>query len=255
MTNISALFYPKKENMQSFNQPSRLFFVSFWTIGTLVFVLGSLYVIMLASGYRFNFKARRMVLTGLILIKSEPAAEIFLDNKFKGKTPLKISYLLPGWRSMELKAPHYRSLTYSFLVEPGQAVSKERWLFLENPKELEWEESDKRFFPRKPEEEVRIIENELWYQEKLVARFSRPLLSAFIYPQGFDLLSGVRFAPEKSLIYQVEDELHLIEKSGANDLLVTNLWQNDKPVEVADTENGKVLLFKQGDSQKKLKIR
>lgn len=241
--------------MQPFKQPSRLFFVAFWSLGTLIFVLGSFYVISLASGYRFNLKARKLVLTGLILLESEPVAQVFLNGQTHEKTPVKLSYLLPGWHRVELKAKNYRPLSYSFLVEPGQAVKKAVWLFLESPKEIQWEESDDKFFPRKPDEEVKISEHELWYQEKLVARFSRALLSAFVYPKGFDLFSPVRFTPEKSLIYQVDDELRLIEESGANDFLLFKLEKKDQPVEVADIDSGRVLLIKQGENRKKLKIR
>lgn len=99
-------------------------------IGLACLILGATFVLVLiGKGYVFNFRTGEISGGGLVLVKSEPGeAEIFVDNKSKGKSPKRVP-LKAGRYQLKLVKAGYRDWHKSISVEPS-AVSWQQYPFL-----------------------------------------------------------------------------------------------------------------------------
>lgn len=78
-------------------------------IGVILFFLVAPLIIFLARGYFFDFKAFRLIGTGILTIKTDPkGADIFVDGKKNKTAPATFRLLLPGEYEILLKKPGYR---------------------------------------------------------------------------------------------------------------------------------------------------
>lgn len=93
-------------------------------------IAGATFILVLVGkGYVFNFRTGEVSGGGLVLLKSEPGeAEIFIDNKTKGKAPKRIP-LKAGRYQLKLVKAGYRDWHKAISVEPS-AVSWQQYPFL-----------------------------------------------------------------------------------------------------------------------------
>jgi len=73
------------------------------------FIAISAFLIIYASGYQINFKARIVEKTGIIVVKSDPSAELHVNNKSRGKTPSRLMFLPKGIYHLRLQTPQYKN--------------------------------------------------------------------------------------------------------------------------------------------------
>jgi len=102
----------------------------------LIFFITAPLVILMAEGYRYNFKKRTMEKTGVLFLESKPdKAKIFLNGKEqKDTTEARIKNLLPGEYLVELKKQDYNGWQKKLTVYPNQTTFAQYVrLFKENP--------------------------------------------------------------------------------------------------------------------------
>lgn len=128
-----------------------------FAIFVLIFAVAAPLLLLYTSGYRYDFKKRKIVKTGNILIDSLPnGATIYLNGevqkprfhlsifpykeilgwqKLGGTTPAIITNLTPNEYLIEVKRPNYQTWTKKLSVHGGLTTfAKKVLLFLENPR-------------------------------------------------------------------------------------------------------------------------
>ncbi|MFC1656644.1 PEGA domain-containing protein [Patescibacteria group bacterium] len=105
-----------------------------WTIIIIGFVIVASFLIFKASGYAYNIKTGKIEKTGLLYIRTNPrSADIFLEKEYQGsRTPLRISYLLPGKYSLEIKKDGYKTINKTITIYEGLATKVDGSLLVLN---------------------------------------------------------------------------------------------------------------------------
>ncbi|MFA5087330.1 MAG: PEGA domain-containing protein [Candidatus Paceibacterota bacterium] len=90
----------------------------------IIFLAISPAIIFYSQGYRFDFQEKKLLLTGGIYIKaSQPAANVYIDNKYADKTGQLLSFdflaqnLLPNKHSVRIEKSGYRTWQKNLLVK------------------------------------------------------------------------------------------------------------------------------------------
>ena len=98
--------------------------ISVWTIVIIGFIIVASFLIFKASGFAYNFKTGKIQKTGLLYIETYPrSADIFLEKEYKGnRTPLRVSYLLPGKFNLEIKKDGYKTISKTITINEGLAT-------------------------------------------------------------------------------------------------------------------------------------
>lgn len=243
-----------------------------WFFVILSFIICAFFLILMASGYRLNLKAKVFEKTGLIFLNSDPRnASIYLNGKFMNKTPRKISYLRPGIYQIIIEKDGYKKWEKSQEVKADLVCEEKNIiLFLENPKieevenkietEIEKEDIDPQIlenigikgeeikdydFSKDKEKLVYLIESEIWLYlkkdktNKIVTRLSKPIKKILFYPDYSHLL------------FLSENKLRVIEIQGTNDTELLELSGEDFSV----SKDGKEIYFQKEGKIMKVKIR
>jgi hypothetical protein len=243
-------------------------FIWFWVI--LSFVIISFFLILRASGYVLNLKAKTIEKTGLMVISSDPkGALLYVNGKYKEKTPCTLNYLRPGLYYLKIEKDGYKDWEKTEQVEAGKYVKEEPVLFLEKPiieettekiensldnlnsiqipEEIPKEAQDLASDKNKKKLLYRT-EFEIWLyfldksekdRFKIVARFSKPIKKVVFYPTYSHIL------------FVIDNELRIIEISGENDTKLLDLPSLNFWV----TNSGKEIIYKDESGYKKAKIR
>jgi len=248
-------------------------FIWFWVI--LSFLLLSFLLIAKAAGLTFNFKAKILEKTGLLVISSDPkGADLYLDGKFKGKTPYKLEYLTPRLYRITLTKEGYHNWEKTEKIEAGKFIKENALLFLKNPVVTEATDDEAEFL-RTPPKEVVVDEDikkllpsgsgdfswdktksillyrtgsEIWLyyrdkpekeRNKIVARFTQDLKKVLFYPDS------------QHIMFVLNNELRIIETSGTNNTKLLDLPSLDFAV----SNSGEQVYFKENNKIKKAKIR
>jgi len=155
------------------------FLYIFWPVSTILFIVASVSVIMLASGYRLNLKNFKLNKTGTIVIETIPVkATVYIDKKAVCvKTPCSISYLWPGRYDIKIVADERKNWEKTLTVE-AEKVTYQRGVILLNqtisPKE--YANNDSNLFTSDPD--LIISGNELFDGELFITRLSSNILTA-----------------------------------------------------------------------------
>lgn len=243
-------------------------FIWFWVI--LSFVIISFFLILRASGYVLNLKAKTIEKTGLIVISSDPkGALLYINGKYKEKTPCTLNYLKPGLYHLKIEKDGYKGWEKTERVEAGKYIKEEPVLFLEKPiieetTETIEDNSNNVSSPDTPNEipkgalDITLDKNkkkllyrtefEIWLyfldklekdRFKIVARFSKPIKKVVFYPTYSHIL------------LLIDNELRIIEISGENDTKLLDLPNLNFWV----TTSGKEIIYKDDSGYKKAKVR
>lgn len=91
-----------------------------YTTCILIFLAAAPLLTLYTAGFRFDFKYKRLVETGSIVVKSRPAgATVILAGKIRpDKTPLIINNILPGTVSLQAAKDGYRAWQKEIAVKP-----------------------------------------------------------------------------------------------------------------------------------------
>lgn len=89
-------------------------------------ILVALYIVLLASGYKFDNFKKVFVQTGSIYINSNPKdVKIYLNGKLKAtKTPFKLGYLIPGNYELKIEKEGFQSWEKNLTVKPSLVTSE-----------------------------------------------------------------------------------------------------------------------------------
>lgn len=220
-----------------------------WTIFVAIVVIIAAYLIIIANGYKINWRNYKIQKTGMIFLKSEPKeTEIWVDGKLLAdKTPFKYQEIFPGRYEVKLVKYGYVDWVYLFNVEQGM-VSSNTYIkqFLSSPEVMEPTKTESNSLDKLAQEwqsKGLIIksDNEIWFNDVLVTRFSESVKKV------------VWHSDLKHIFFQVDKELRVMEPDGANNTKLADLESENTSIFVP-LENGKYLLYSDGDSTKKIRI-
>ena len=221
--------------------------ILFWFISIIIFVSLSLVLLIAVAGYRVNWINFSIHQTSLVWLKgSDSNVEIFFDNKKIGeKLPLRINYVDEGWREVRISKKGYYDWKKSFYVQTGQAYEFRDIMFFKKGAKPEVV-SDKVLIDSLKDVilplNIVVDNGDLIANNGLISRFSKDPVSYQWYRDG------------KHIIYQIDNEIRVIDTAGINDNLLATLGSVDPSV-FRLIDNGKSLLYKDGEMVKKIKIR
>ena len=105
--------------------------------GIIIFGIFAPVILFFARGFRYDFANHEIIRTGLLVVKSEPrGAQVFLNGRELGKTPLTKRFINPGDYDVTLKKDNYAPWKKRATILPEQVsylpITKEKVnLFLE----------------------------------------------------------------------------------------------------------------------------
>lgn len=223
--------------------------VFLWVIIICAIILTAAYLIVIANGYKINYHNWRIVKTGMIVIKSEPKdVKIFVNNKeVANKTPFTYAEIFPGQYDVKISKDGYRDWVYSFNIEPSLvSMDNNVKLFLSNPIKLEASDIESANLDKLVQEwpakglEIKNSD-EIWFQDVLITRFSEPIKKISWYP---DL---------KHIIFQIGKEIRIMDADGTNNIKLIDL-SSDSESSFITLDSGKILLYRDSDIVRKIKI-
>lgn len=248
-------------------------FIWFWVILSFLFL--SILLIAKASGLVFNFKAKTIEKTGLIVVTSNPKnAYLYLNGEYQSQTPAKLEYLLPGLYQIRVEKEGYHTWEKTEKLEAGKYIKEEALLFLKNPEistvtndeaeplfeqnkevilsedilqnlpqgatDFSWDEDKTTLLYR--------IDGEIWLyfttakpeaKNKIVARFSKNIQKVSFFPDY------------KHILFIIDNELRIIETDGTNNTKLLPI----PSLEFAVSNSKDEIYFKDGTQFKKAKVR
>lgn len=221
-----------------------------WLIVFLIILALGGWLIFLANGYKINWPAKKIQKTGMIYLKSDPKeAEIYLDGRIKGqKTPLKLSYLLPGRYTVEVKKYDYQTWSKTVNVESGQVeVCGDIVLFKQAPEIISAGEEDKKILADSLKKDdkslgLEIKDSEIWWGDDLITRMSEPVTRISFWQD------------KKHLLFQIKNKIRIMDLDGSNNLKLIEL-SSEEISEWVLTDSGSILIYKDGPDIKKAEIK
>lgn len=95
----------------------------------LAFLIVATYVVLFATGYKFDWTTKTLKKTGFLLMETYPkGANLKVAGKKSGTTPITVKRLLPGDYLVEMDKSDYRSWTGTLSVESGLVTEKRNTL-------------------------------------------------------------------------------------------------------------------------------
>lgn len=143
----------------------------------IIFVVASISVLLLASGYRINFKTKSLQKTGLIYVKTIPeTVNVYFNSKeIATKTPTEITYLRPGRYSIKISSKDRVELNKNIIVEGGKVTYLDNVIMFYTDIKPTQTNEELVFLP---DNDIKIIENEIWDKDRLILRMSKKIFSA-----------------------------------------------------------------------------
>jgi len=220
-------------------------FVFMWLVLAISFVTLAVSLTVSAAGYRFNWQARTIVKTGLIVLESDPSgAAVEINGKdLAATTPLRQTYLLPGYYDVLVRLDGYIPFKKTVKVESGQAQYEDTiTLFREVPEQLTLTQQEQTdllaqlagITPQLRDDKLEVRGSEIWVDDRLAARL-------------FSEIKQVKWFPTKRAYFvQVDNTLHTYQLDGSNDYVIATFDSVDATPFLVD-QNGERLVFKRGD--------
>jgi hypothetical protein len=203
----------------------KIYFVLLWIFLIISFSMVAIFILYEANGYRLNRNTWRLELAGLISIDGLPkSATIKINNKIVAKAlPFKIAKALPGTYLLSVSRDGYSTWSKTIEVTAGQAYQdKYVYLYLAAPQIQPTSRnitSDQIKSDAQNElSSLQIINDEIWYQKKLVTRFS-------------SVPSGAILTDDKDhIIFQLGQELRVMDLDSSNNIKLFSLPSADPTV-------------------------
>jgi predicted XRE-type DNA-binding protein len=210
--------------------------IVFWAILIISFCFFAFLIILKANGYQFDYRYWRIEKTGMIILDGQPKnVDIKLNQKYLSDFPERISNLSPGYYSINIFKDDYHSWQEDIHLEAGQAVAREKIvLFYQEPIENknyqqipaatildEYQSANKKLI---------VKDREIFYQDKLISRFSQDIDSAALTSDG------------NHIVFQQNNGLHVMDINGTNNITLFNL-SSSEPIIFTFRESGKVIIY------------
>ncbi len=216
-----------------------------WLFLTVSFCLIGFFLVMAATGYRYNQHVGRWQKTGMLIMKSNPEdSQLIIEGQVTDLSRInRIPNVLPGNYRLQVVRTGYLPWEKLVSVRPGYVVNyQDISLFLEHPTlepiEDRYEELLDSAFP---DDRIRLVDGELWQGSHLVTRFDEPPIGAVLLPTN------------NHILYLRNNEIRIIETDGTNDQLIyTRKTNGPTPLVVVDDM---ILLFRDGGETQALRMR
>lgn len=205
---------------------SIIYYILFWTLLVSSFIFFASLLILEANGYRLNRQNFSVQKTCLIMLEGTPR-EVTVKINDENKTvtlPTRFSKLFPGRYEIEITKDGYQSWTKSVVLAGGQAVEYNNIFLISQEPVITKLDLAKYTETRLTNEynnqssAFQLKDNEIWYRSKLVTRFADPVYAA------------VLMRDSNHIIFQVKDEVRIIEIDGTNNNLIYKLKMLDKAI-------------------------
>jgi len=220
--------------------------ILFWIPIGISFLLLASWLVLTASGFRFNPASRRLVKTAYLRIRSEPRqVEVYLNGKLIAtKTPVEHKRLLPGSYDLKLEKPGFYTWGKTINLIPSQAILLTEIALFRSAAPVEPASASEasELSSVKKSDDLYFQDGEIFTADFLVTRLSRDVLAVTWYP-------GKHY-----VVYQVGREIRTVEIDGSNDFKLVELG-SDKPSVFQFSGDGERLIFQDGDKVKKLTLR
>lgn len=222
----------------------------------LAFLATVVAIVSITSGYLFNWQTKQVVHTGLINLSPDQLPVYVSVNgqppKLYKKKPITLPYLLPGYYTVTLTKDGYLVWTKSIQVNSGEVVVNPAiQLFLAETKAEPASSEEKELLAKvsvPKDDELDVRGNEIWAKPIsrtypfTVASDTFSLVGRFISP----VLSAQWFPDRTNILFQVGNEIRVIDRDGSNDNVLVVLTTEDPSV-FTTTNNGKTLIYQDGD--------
>lgn len=225
-----------------------------YVIYFLIIALTSTYLIMLSYGYRINFQAKKIQKTSVIYLASLPrSVAVYINNKLMSDaTPLRYTYIFPGYYDVKLVKDGYYDWEKSFnVIADYISQDSDIILILKECKKIDLTDKDKENYDKELQEIAKQKENknllvikngaEIFIDDKYITRLSSEIKNIAWYPDG------------KHIIYQADDKIFFMDMDGTNSKLLVQLPGNNK-TEFMPTSEGKYLVYKYDNEINKIQI-
>jgi len=190
-------------------------------IFTIIVVIVSLLLIAYGLGYRYDYKAFRVLKTGILVVQGPPNDAVVHVNKTLGKLSQNIfsKSLAPGVYTVEVTKNNFVTWHESLRVESSSInLYDDVVLFLSAPIISDLTDTKKIAQLEAPEDILADSNNdfsvrgyEIWIGDQMTTRLSTPVLRA------------IRYTDMSHVVYQQGDEIRVIENNGGNDTLLVKL--------------------------------
>lgn len=223
----------------------RFWWFIYWLALVVSFCLIGFILVAQATGYRYNRQVSRWQKTGMIVVSAEPNdSNLYLENtRYELSLSSRIPNILPGSYRIEVRHVKYMPWESSVTILPGYVASFEPIiLFLKEPINLEprAEHYEKLEKPR-VDDEVRIVDGELWLANRLVSRFVDPPTAAILLSTG------------RHIVYSQGNHIRVIEANGSHDQLL--YARSSFELTALRLEGDRSIIFNDGNEIKVLQIR
>ncbi len=214
--------------------------IIFQVTTAIIIALISLFLIYYVQGYRVDWNEMKLIKTGVVVLFSEPMPDEIIINGEKQEVDDNFAMSLqPGHYDVEINKEGYTTWQRTLNVDSKIVVSqKDIVLFisdatvseLTNQKNIDLINVPDTTLVEFAPEELNTNGHEIWVNGKLVTRFSKDV-------------SNVKWYPDMShIMYQMDDEIRVIEATGYNDTLLVKL-SSSSPSRFAIGGKGKELYF------------
>lgn len=219
---------------------------------TLLIVTIALVLIFYAMGYRVNFKNHSITKIGVLSLAfvDHPDSITIDGEEHKNGNNFYIS-LSPGYYQVTAEKDGCYDWHSEYYIESGVVDKQENIIFVK--KDIEIEEtfdqgiinkinSPNTVLVTEDKRDLKYNDYEIWLGPDLITRYSEPL-------------HNVKWFPGNNYIaFQMDDEIHLIDKYGKNDTTLVEL-ENSSVTKYAFKSNGRELYYRDGSEYYIAKIR
>lgn len=186
-------------------------------------------VLFFAEGYRFNMKNFKIIKTGVASFSAYPRdSKIYLNNKlFYGGSKFNTSAhsvnLTSGYYTARVERDGYTTWNITFKIEPGIVSDFGSIVLFKNeitPEKLTDQSKINTLNVPVDTLATRNTSNpinsgsEIWLNNKLVTRFSAPVISTKWY------------SDQKHILYQIDNQIRIMDVDGSNNVLLVTLKNN-----------------------------
>lgn len=219
-------------------------FYAFWILLSITFILSAGFLIIAATGYQINYSSRSFEETGIIDIKTTPKqAIVYVNGKpLNQKTPVRLQGVSPDLYELKIEKAGHNTWQKSLQLEGSIAYNFTDVVLFRLQPEVEEVVNvlPDSLSAAVPDKNLLIDGGEIWYKENLVTRLSRNIDNAIVYPD------------KNHIVFQVRDEIRVLEIDGGNNTLLVKLEHSEKTV--FGFQDSDTLLFQDGDTVKQAKI-
>lgn len=194
-------------------------------VGLIMATLG-FSVLFFAEGYRFNVKNFKIIKTGVASFSAYPRdSKIYVNDKLLyGGSRFNASAhsinLTSGYYTARAEKEGFTTWSSSFKIEPGM-VSNFGYIVLfktdiggeiltDQAKINSLNAPDATLADRNVNNPINVG-SEIWLNDKLVTRFSSPVISTKWY------------SDQKHILYQIDDQIRIMDADGSNNVLLITL--------------------------------